>query len=272
MNKTLEPDNKEQYIVQSVVAAMRLLEEVAEKPWQSVSALAKAKRMTKSQAFRLLTTLEHLGYVIKEAQTYRLGYRSLYIGHLAERSMPIVALSRDVLDWLMAESQESVHLVERRGDVRFIVDMRESPQPLRTFAPIGQVDPLTIGGTGMVILAYSDAAFIERILSQPLKKITPKTLDDPEKIRQVLRRIRAEGVYTAREDFDPGAFSVAAPIYNPDGSVTTAVCVSGPLSRLDVLREEKHKELVLKAAKIISDRLRGNNQTARFRETAPNLG
>ncbi|MCL6567298.1 MAG: IclR family transcriptional regulator [Meiothermus silvanus] len=272
MKKILDSNKKEQYIVQSVVAAMQLLEEVAENPWQSVSSLAKAKKMTKSQAFRLLTTLEHLGYVIKEGQAYRLGYRGLYIGHLAERSMPIVALSRDVLDWLMTESQESVHLVERRGDVRFIVDMRESPQPLRTFAPIGQIDPLTVGGTGMVILAYSDPTFIERILSQPLKKVTPKTLVDPERIRQILRRIRAEGVYTAREDFDPGAFSVAAPIHNPDGSVTSAICVSGPLSRLDASQEEKHKELVLKAAQIISDRLRRNTQTTPLREAAPSLG
>ncbi len=84
--------------------------------------------------------------------------------------------------------------------------MRDSPQRVRASAPIGEVDPLYCGGTGIAILAFSPPEFIDVVLAKTIKPLTSKTITDPATIRAILAEVRHSGYHIAREDFKIGAF------------------------------------------------------------------
>jgi DNA-binding IclR family transcriptional regulator len=85
--------------------------------------------------------------------------------------------------------------------------------------------------SGQVLLAFRPAAALERYLQQPLERFTEVTLVDPDALRERLRDVRRDGYAWAREEFDRGISSVAAPIADASGEVIAAVHLHGPSYR-----------------------------------------
>jgi IclR family pca regulon transcriptional regulator len=86
--------------------------------------------------------------------------------------------------------------------------------------------------SGQVLLAFRGQVAIERYLAQPaLERFTPKTLAEPDAIRERLRDVRRRGYAWAIEEFDAGISSVAAPIADGSGEVIAAVHIHGPSYR-----------------------------------------
>lgn len=246
----------DRYLIQTLSAGLKLLNVLTRNPNSSLAELANETELGTTQAFRLLYTLEQNGYVEKsDNKTYRLGTNCLTLGHAAHRDLPLIAQSRDVLDNLVEKSGESSHLVIRHGNTRVIADMRDSPQRVRASAPIGEVDPLYCGGTGIAILAFSPPEFIDVVLAKTIKPLTSKTITDPAKIRAILAEVRHSGYHIAREDFKIGAFSIAAPVFEAKGSCNAAVCIAGPISRINKTSLRRYSEIVVEAASEISQRL-----------------
>lgn len=246
----------DRYLIQTLSAGLKLLDILARHPNISLGEIVDKARLGTTQTFRLLHTLERGGYVVKsDSKTYRLGLYCLTLGYAAHRDHPLIAQSRDVLDNLVERSGESSHLVIRHGHARVIADMRDSPQRIRATAPLGQVDPLYCGGTGITILAFSSPELIDEVLSKPLEPLTSKTVTDPEKICSILAKVRQDGHHVAREDFKVGAFSIAAPIFEAKGTCNAAVCIAGPMSRLDEASLSRYIEVVIEAASDVSQRL-----------------
>ena len=85
--------------------------------------------------------------------------------------------------------------------------------------------------------------------SRPLERFTPRTLADPEAVRERLREVRRRGYAWAIEEFDAGISSVAAPIADASGEVIAAVHVHGPSYRFPPAgREAALAELVVTGA------------------------
>jgi DNA-binding IclR family transcriptional regulator len=85
--------------------------------------------------------------------------------------------------------------------------------------------------SGQVLLAFRPAAALERYLQQPLERFTEVTLTDPGALRERLREVRHDGYAWAREEFDRGINSVAAPVADASGEVVAAVHLHGPSYR-----------------------------------------
>jgi IclR family KDG regulon transcriptional repressor len=250
------PMADDRYLIQTLALGLKLLDILAWHPNSSLGEIANKAALGTTQTFRLLHTLERSGYVEKsETKTYRLGTYCLTLGYAAHRNHPLIAQSRDVLDNLVEQSGESSHLVIRHGLTRVIADMRDSPQRVRASAPLGQVDPLYCGGTGLAILAFSPPELVDAVLSRPLEPLTSKTITDPGKVRAVLAEVRQNGYHVAREDFKVGAFSIAAPVFEGKGTCNASICIAGPMSRLTDASFSRYIETVIEAASEISQRL-----------------
>lgn len=248
--------DKEQYLVNSVLGATRILNHLAEFPRRTLSDIASALDITRTLCFRMLTTLEEAGLVQRnEARQYSLGYACLYLGFRAQHTLLINEVAAPVLEDLTHKTGESAHLVVRDGLGRVIVALRESAQPVRVATPVGAKFPLHYGGTGLCILAYLQAAEQQTILSQQLPKKTTATVIEPKQIRKVLDRIREDGYHVAKGDFAEGAFSVAAPVFAADGLIFGSICVAGPQTRLKAELEPFLIEQVCSAGQLISLRL-----------------
>lgn len=242
--------------LQTLGAGLRVLDVLCRDPLLSLAEVGTRAQWNPSKTYRLLSTLESEGYVARTAEkTYYLGPAAIALGFSAHRQYPLVIQARDVLDWLVEETCESSYLVIRRGPSRVVLDMRDAPQRLRTYAPIGEEHPLHVSGAGLAILAFSTDDFIEQILADPLPMVTCTTETDPDRIRQLLHEIRQRGYHIGKEDFRVGAFSIGVPIFNRTGQCAAAIAVAGPMTHFDTNKETTILERVTEAASEVSSRL-----------------
>lgn len=260
----------EAYAIASVDKAIQLLFALARWPGDGtagVSELARRLGLTKNQVYRLLRTLERHDLVEQEPgdRRYRLGPGMLALGATARERMSLVRAARPVMDHLAGVTGESVHLIERHGLAAVVVDVRESAKPVRLTAQVGGRYPLHAGACPQAILAFLPAEQQEQVLAQlpALPRYTPRTVLDPDRLRQVLAAVREQGFAVSDEDVDVGARGVGAPIFDGSGYPTGAISVAGPSFRLPDGVVERYGALVKQAAAEITARLGGREHALR---------
>lgn len=245
------------YTIDAVDRSLRVLEALAEQSDIGVTELAKRLGFTKTLTFRLLQTLEERGFVAKDdgRALYALGYRLAYLGSCVDQRRSVVVAAAPVMDQLRDQTDENVNLIVRDGRRTLFLATRESRQSMRLFAQAGRRGPLHAGGGSKLMLAYAPDEIVDQVLSAPLKRYTPFTVTEPEKIRAILKSIRDQGYHVAQDDLDVGAYSIAVPIWGPENEVVAALSVAGPNARLDPPRQESHFLAAKAAARLISARL-----------------
>ena len=251
------PEREEKYVVAALDRSMQLLEQLALTPDIGISEIAKRAGATKTQAFRLLYTLELGGYVRKDpaSRTYALGYRILYLAEHISRQTVLIRTAQPYMRELASATGENVHLIVREGLHSVCIALEESEQPVRLYAAVGRLGPLHAGGGSTVLLAYAPADVQNEILAGRLEAFTPYTLTDPEQVRELLAQIQRQGYHLAKEDVDLGAYSVATCIRDHSGDVVAALSVAGPCSRLNARSQQTHTQEVVAAARAISEQL-----------------
>jgi len=218
--------------VQSIERAFAVLGTLADGPI-GVTEVAERSSLPKSTAARLLASLAREGVVeqVPGDTRYRLGGRlaTLAAGVLPTRSL--ARLARPSLAELSAGVGEAAGLSIPDGDLVHYVEQVDTPNPVSVRDWTGSRIPMHAVSSGQVLLAFRPAAAVERYLERPLERFTDLTIIDPDVLRQRLREIRRDGYAWAREEFDRGISSVAAPIADASGEVVAAAHLHGPSYR-----------------------------------------
>ncbi|HET9083159.1 MAG TPA: IclR family transcriptional regulator [Candidatus Limnocylindrales bacterium] len=222
--------------VQSIRRAFAVLEALDDGPL-GVTEVAERAVLPKSTAARLLATLVGEGAVeqVPGDTSYRLGPRLVTLGGGYSLVRSVAAVGRPVLQELAAASGEAAGLGVSDGDQIHYIDQVDTPNPVVVRDWTGLRAPLHAVSSGQVLLAFRGQTSIERYLAQgSLERFTPKTLIEPDAIRERLRDVRRRGYAWAIEEFDAGISSVAAPIADDSGEVIAAVHLHGPSYRFPV--------------------------------------
>jgi IclR family KDG regulon transcriptional repressor len=245
------------YTVAAVDRALKLLEAVAENPNIGLTELARLTGTTKTLAFRMASTLEARGYLLKDptSRSYTLGYKPLYLSERMQHESHLLGVAEPFLDDLALRTRENVSLTVREADHTVCIALRQSPQPIRLFAELGRQGPLHVGGGPKLLLAYAPPELQDEVLAGKLERFTPETIIDPKRLRALLQRIREQGYNVSHGDLDPGAFSVAAPLRDHADRVVASISVAGPQSRLTEDLEKLYVRMLLDVAEDISSRL-----------------
>ena len=214
----------------------------------SLTELARELDLSLSTTLRILGTLEHHDYISRSPEDgrYYLGFRLAHIGNIALANMDVCRLSQPSLRKLRDQFGESAGVYLRRGDTRVCVTRLDGTQPLRCVLMIGNTLPLTRGAAGRVLLAHMPEQDIDRLLKQ-----------DPFTSREELARVREAGYARSLGERDPGVESVAAPIYNAEGTAFAAVFVTGPKGRFSDELTGELIEAVKQAGREISIQMGG---------------
>ena len=198
-----------------------------------VTEVADRAGLPKSTAARLLLTLAREGAVeqVPGDTQYRLGPRlaTLAAGLAPVRSL--TAIAHPVLIELAASIGEAAGLSVPDGDLVHYIDQVDTPNPVSVRDWTGSRVPLHAVSSGQVLLAFRPPAAIDRYLAHPLERFTPRTITDPDRLRERLREVRRVGYAWVLEEFDEGISSVAAPIADATGEVIAAVHLHGPSYR-----------------------------------------
>jgi DNA-binding IclR family transcriptional regulator len=246
--------------VQSIQRAFAVLRALGDGPL-GVSEVARASRIPKSTAARLLAALSAEGAVeqIPGERRYRLGPDLLAIAHGLSEAWDIVAIARPVLVDLAAELGEAAGVSVRDGWTVQYVDQVEppDPNPVQVRDWTGTRIPLHAVSSGQVFLAQLAAPVLARYLAEPLEAFTPRTLTSAAALLERLRDVRRDGHAWARDEYAEGISSVAAPVADARAEVVAAVHVHGPTYRFPAPGEEARIAAAVRtAAARIGARLR----------------
>ncbi len=217
--------------IQRAAGVLRLFS--VDRPALTLRDVAWSLDVPRSTAHRLLRSLEHAGFLVHDpvTQTYRLGLWLVRLGEVAVDSVDLRAAARAHLRALAAETGESAFLLVVQGGSAVVVDVQESQSPLRLTLPVGTPWPLHAGASNRVLLAFLPPPQREEILRQPLRRITPRTITDPARLRRELDRVRRRGFAYSVGELTPGVAAVAVPVL-AQGRLLGGLTVAGPEARL----------------------------------------
>lgn len=190
----------------------------------------------KSSLLGILRSMVALGYMEHGHGLYRLGPKSFRLAAdiLAVRRFP--NLVRPILQDLAAKTGETVFLVvlDRAAQRVTYADIIDSANPVRYTVPTGTTRPLYVSAGGQMLLAYQEPAWVDAYIGAArLDPLTPRTITDPEELRERLATIRRDGFAISLGETVPGAAGLAAPIFDADGSVTAGLLIGAPIDRFE---------------------------------------
>ncbi len=237
---------KGEYSIQTVINALRLLEEFQDAEELGVTHLSRRLDLHKNNVFRLLATLEQRGYVDQSPETerYRLGVRTLDLGRAFTRSRSLLQRARPILRSLADALGESAHLGVLRGFEVVHLDGAAPDRLVLSRVRVGSRLPAHCTALGKALLGCAPEsvreAFDRTVVAGGLERQTPATIVDRDKFFEHLRSVAVQGFAVDAEECEKGLCCVAAPVYDGDGDLVAALSVSGPAFRLDedgLLRE-----------------------------------
>lgn len=200
-----------------------------------LSDLTRLSGMNKATVYRLMGELQEAGFVeqVGTDRAYRLGPEVLRLAALREAAVPILAASRAVLDRLCDATGETAHISLLRGRQLTTLSHAYSPRHA-TRVMMDDAEVLSFHGTasGLAVLAFAAAEFVDTVLAQPLAAHTGDTVTDPDAIRAMLGRVRADGIAESVGRFEADVHSHAAPVFGADQRPVGALAVAAPVSRM----------------------------------------
>lgn len=243
---------------QSVLRAMTMLEAFTdEKPTWHVGELAEAMGLNRTTAYRLLTALESMEYVVRDPATdsYRLGAGLIVLGGRAQRANSVRAVSRPELERLASVTGDTATLEVLAGREVVIIEEISGDYLTSGKQEIGTRWPAHTTSTGKAILAHSPAETVAAFLSEPLPALTERTITNAAVFERCLEEVRKKGYATVNGELELGYVAVGAAVFDVKGQVVAAVSIGGPSVRLTTRRSNEIGALVKEAAERISRQL-----------------
>jgi DNA-binding IclR family transcriptional regulator len=201
----------------------------AEQPELTLTDLARRAGLPLSTAHRLVGELAAWGALERDGRgRYRIGLRLWEVGSLAPRSLGLRESAMPFLTDLHEVTGENVQLAVLDGRDAVYVERLSGRGAVHVVTRVGSRLPLHATGVGLVLLAHTPAPFQERVLAGPLRRYTPRTVTDPERVRRTLADVRRTGVAVSDRQIELVSQSVAAPVRGRDGTVVAALSVVVP--------------------------------------------
>lgn len=256
-------------LIQSIERAAALMRCFTEtQPELGVTDLSRHLGLHKSTVSRILSTLQHEGFVSQNPATgkYRLGVGLISLAGVALGRVDVRGAAYPHLDALVEQTQESADVAVLDGGTCVNVLHKPSPRPLHYAMWIGRRRPLHCTASGKVLLAWLPAEERARLLPRHLVRHTPATIDSAARLAAELADVAAQGYALALEEYEEGHNAIAAPIRNHDGHVVGALSLSGPAFRLEQVTLREFAAPLLATAGLISGEMGYSGQLHRARD------
>jgi DNA-binding IclR family transcriptional regulator len=234
--------------------AVRVLEAFRGEREVALSDLTTRTRQVKSSVFRILFTLERLGYIEKgNGGRYSVTPRFGRLGGESRPAIDLCSLAAPFMAQLVQRFQETVNLGILDGGEVLYIHVIECSNAFRLAAHAGLRGPVHSAALGKCLLCRLPHGEVKAILkAHPLEPLTPRTIREPAAFYRELERVRARGYALDNEEDSRGARCIGAPILDPEGRVRAAISISGPAVRVKPARDAEMAKALMEACKRIS--------------------
>ncbi|GLZ54650.1 IclR family transcriptional regulator [Actinomycetospora sp. NBRC 106378] len=220
--------------VQSVDRAVAILEFVAEQGEAAITDIAAALDVHKSTASRLVAALQRRSLLEQHGDRgrYALSFGLIRLASATTARLDVSRLGQPVCQRLAESLGETVNIAVSDGEAGITVAQESGTASVISENWVGRRTPLHASSAGKVLLAWMDTTDRRRVLRRPLEQFTEETIVTPAALRIELARVFDEGYARSFEELEVGMHAVAVPVVSADGTVGSALSVTGPAYRL----------------------------------------
>lgn len=221
----------DRYIVPALERGLLILTQFS-RDQRSLAAAELARRLElpRSTVFRLLSTLEGMGFVerTENGRDYRLSVGVLRLGFEYVASLDVTELGRPVMERLCEQVRLPCNLVVRDARTIVYVSRVSAPTPFASSVTVGTRLPAHGTVLGNVLLSQLSLDELQELYPESqLEHFTPHTPADVQQLYARCQAIRAQGYALSQGYFEPTISTIAAPVFNGAGKVAAAIGVSG---------------------------------------------
>lgn len=199
----------------------------------SLSDIARHAGLPLTTTHRIVGELARWGALERTAQgTYQIGLRLWETGALAPRGQRLREIAMPFLEDLYEATRHNVQLAVLDGMDAVYLERMSNRDAVGVITRVAGRLPLHATGVGLVLLAFADPEFQERVLAAPMRRFTAKTIGSPGELRRVIAEVRQRRVAVSDGQITLDALSVAAPVLDAGGVVVAALSVVVPSERL----------------------------------------
>ena len=208
----------------------------------------------RSTIFKLLVNLESQGYILRKNFNGRSDFWSLTIKFLKISRLILSRISfkdeiKDVLINLSKETKETVQLGVYSNKKFMYIDVIEKPGSIISYLGVGTEFPVNLSAAGMVLAAaLPDEELNELLKNTVFPKNTPYSITEPDKIKKMIKKVKADGYAFDNEYYYIGIRCLAAPVYNFEEKTIAAINITGHVSTMSDKNIDFLKMKLLKAS------------------------
>jgi DNA-binding IclR family transcriptional regulator len=215
--------------------------------------MARALGIPRSTAFRLVQTLEQLGFLERTNDVYHIGPAVLRLGFEYIASLELTDMARPVIERLRDDAGYSAQLVIRdRRDVVVVIKATAQSMFNSNFT-VGTRLPAHATVLGRILLSeVEDSELAELYPGSELPKASTRSPKTLPALKKLLQGDRARGYALSESFFEQGISAIAAPIRDESGKVVAALSLTINQSTLDPAdkRDRLIKRVLAGAAEI----------------------
>jgi len=226
-------------------------------PSLNVADIASRLGLPKSTAYRYISALKVHGLIEGDTKEgdYRLGAKILELARSIS-GRPLQQIALPLMERVSDKTGETVILSSLRKQEGVCLEKVEGHHALRVSHERGATFPLHAGASGKVLLAYLDPKEQDEIIKLAgLTKFSKTTITNPHLLKDELENIREQGFAKSDGEVIQDTYGIGAPIFSPSGNTIAALSISAPSYRLEEKKRKRTIQLVVTAAKEITDAL-----------------
>ncbi|WP_213996874.1 IclR family transcriptional regulator [Arsukibacterium sp.] len=220
------------YVIPNLANACRIISLVSEsEQGLSLTELEQGLSLPRTTAFRILQTLCQERVLAKQGKRYQVGAQLFKLGINVLSSQRLSQQALPCLQQLALKTGLSSHLALPHSEGALLVEVCDSPNPLRLAARPGTVAVFNCSAAGKVFLAhhYLDQ-LAELAQAGRFASLTKRSITELPQLQSELQRVLARGYAADEMEYHNDVRCLAAPVRNEQGQVVAAVGVTGPLA------------------------------------------
>lgn len=253
-------DAQDKYIVPGLERGLLLLCEFSRRN-RTLTAPELARRLAlpRSTIFRLLTTLETMGFVTRSGNEYRLGMSVLRLGFEYLASLELTELGQPLLARLCDRLNYPSNLVVRDGRSIAYVAKVSPPSVFSNAVNVGTRLPAHATVLGRILL--EDLSLAELRELYPEEHLEQYSHSTPKTVLELFDMVQADrqrGFISGEGFFESAISTVAAPVRDQSGRIAAALGVTIPTTQIGHVNFEELLSQVRRSADELSRLLNYN--------------